>query len=109
MRRRALLLLLALWVAGAAAGCEDLSAELCEARCDCTGCAEEELEACAVQAAADEDIAAAYGCEEPHEARVTCEITRSRCRDGRFFLDGVDCAAELNAVNECKVRGSTLD
>jgi hypothetical protein len=107
--RRGPLLALALLVGAASPACEDLPEELCEARCDCTGCAEEELEICVAEAAADEDVAAAYGCDEPHEAHVLCELTKSRCRDGRFFLDGLDCTAELAELNECRVRGSSLD
>ena len=55
------------------------------------------------------DTAEAYGCEEPYEANAECELTKSRCRDGRFFLEGFDCAAEATELSDCKARGSSLD
>lgn len=100
---------LALVLVNALAGCEGLAEERCEARCECTGCPEQESEACVVDVAAEQDTAEAYGCGEVYEAYVSCELTRSLCRDGRFFLDGLDCNTERAALSECKVRGSSLD
>lgn len=108
-RRQHLAFALVLLLAGALAGCEGLAEERCEARCECTGCPEQEAEECVVEAAAEEDTAEAYACGELYEAYVSCELTRSLCRDGRFFLDGLDCNAERAALSECKVRASTLD
>lgn len=95
--------------AAALPACASLPDEICEARCDCTGCTDLEREACIVDVTAEADTAEAYGCEEPYEANAECELTKSRCRDGRFFLEGFDCAAEATELSDCKARGSSLD
>jgi hypothetical protein len=100
---------LALSLAASVLGCSGLPEERCDARCDCVACAEAERDACVIEVAAAQDTAEAYGCGEPYEAYVDCELTKSRCRDGSFFLDGIDCDAELAELNECEVRGSSLD
>jgi hypothetical protein len=103
------LIALALALASFATGCSGLAEERCGALCSCVACAETERDACVVEVEAEQDIAEAYGCGELYEAYVDCELTKSRCRDGRFFLDGIDCDAQLADLNECKVRGSSLD
>ena len=100
---------LALALALASPACTSLADERCEARCECTGCTDTELEACVADVTAEADTAEVYGCGDPFESYVDCELTRSRCRDGRFFLDGIDCSAQASDLNECKLRGSSLD
>jgi len=104
----ALALALAL-AAAALPACTTLADEICEARCHCTGCTDRELDACLADVTAEADTAAVYGCEEPFEADADCQLTRSRCRDRRFCLDGLDCAEEAAELIECRARGSSLD
>jgi len=107
VRRLALALAVALTAAPLA--CAGLPEERCDAICACLECAEVERDACVVDTAAASDTADAYGCGDPYEAYVDCELTKSRCRDDRFFLDGIDCAAERAELAECQARGSSLD
>jgi hypothetical protein len=100
---------LALALSAALPACASLPDEICEARCACTGCTDLERSACLADVTAEADTAEAYGCGEPYEASADCALTRSRCRDGRFFLDGLDCAVEAAELSECKARGSSLD
>jgi hypothetical protein len=101
-------LALALALAASPLACDGQPEERCDAICDCTECTEVERDTCLADTIADRDTAAAYDCGDAYDAYVDCELTKSRCRDDRFFLDGIDCAGELAELHDCEARASSL-
>lgn len=92
-----------------AGGCGPSADERCDALCGCVDCSELDYDACLVDTEAAIDTADAYGCDDAYAAWQDCELTKSRCRDDRFFLDGTDCAEERADLEECLANGSSLD
>ncbi|AKT39396.1 hypothetical protein [Chondromyces crocatus] len=106
-RNRLTSITLLLCLVGVAPACSSIADERCEAMCACTECTETDHSACRVNLAAEEDTAAAYGCSETYERYTSCELTKARCRDNRFFLDGIDCSEEAQKLTTCRSRSLT--
>lgn len=104
-----LLLLLAIGLCRTGAGCTSIERDLCEARCACSNCTDDDMDSCLANTNAEADTAAAYDCSEVYAEYVRCQLMMSRCRDNEFFLDGIDCSAELVELSECRLRGTSLD
>lgn len=75
----------------------------CENQRACRGGNDKDVEACIEGARAEENIAAAYDCEEPFDAVAKC-LETAPCRDRR--LDTSVCADQQRALTSCKRAAS---
>ncbi len=83
----------------AAAGCGGADIEaFCEAREDCLGGNEKDLEACIAIEELREDIAGEIGCADELEDYTTCRIERASCED---LQTGLACTTD----DECRASG----
>lgn len=89
--------------------------DLCDARCDCSGCSEDEREECSIERQGRVDHAGAYDCEEEYIEYLQCFVDESRCEDagdGDEFLTDCDdsgqcaCDDELQDYSECEDSAS---
>jgi len=89
-------------LAFAAAGCESFS-DYCEAKMDCLGGNEADVEDCEIDLEYDSDKASVWGCDEYFETMVECLEERSQCDseiDPPAYTSD-DCEAELSDNASC--------
>jgi hypothetical protein len=75
----------------------------CENQRACRGGNDKDVDACIEGARAEENIAAAYDCEEPFDAVAKC-LETAPCRDQR--LDTSACGEQQRALSACKRAAS---
>lgn len=75
----------------------------CENQRACRGGNDKDVDACIEGARAEENVAAAYDCEDPFDAVAKC-LETAPCRDGR--LDTSVCADQQRALSACKRAAS---
>jgi hypothetical protein len=105
MMRRRLALLFACALIVFSVACTSDSATFCEKRTACMGGNSKDLDACEAQSNADQEIAAAYGCDELWLSYIAC-AEKSVCSE-RFF-DTSKCGREEKALIDCKRVASGL-
>jgi hypothetical protein len=67
---------------------------------DCRGGNDADIEACEIAYAAQEDVAAVYGCEDRWEDYVICLEDQYRCSNRDWTHDG-DCNNRRDSYNDC--------
>lgn len=80
--------------------------DYCDARCDCTGCSEDEREECSITREGRIDHYAAYGCEEQYIEYLQCLVDEGRCEDPP---DGDEYYTDCNDMGECECDGEAED
>jgi hypothetical protein len=80
-------------------------ASFCEKKTACNAGNDKDRNACEAEASADQEIAAAYGCDELWLNYIVC-AEKSACTE-RFF-DTSKCAREEKALIDCKRVASGL-
>jgi hypothetical protein len=90
-----------LLVAGACAapwGCGNSAANVCQAKCDCEGCSDDDLEHCIAEADGDGKAAEFEGCPELFSELVACETQTGVC-DGTHYE--TSCHDEAERLKHC--------
>jgi len=102
MMRRIWTLLACLALGSASAACASPATEYCNAKCDCTGCSDNQYDECTIRYEAEADIADAYGCNVQFEDRHLCVVERYEC-NFRVFDEGLGrCGSELLDYERCR-------
>lgn len=83
-----------------ASGCGVSSDEVCEIKCTCEGCSQEQRDDCISDVEATVEKAEGLGCSTQYTDWLNCVVQEAECRDGETFAwDG--CDIEEDALAEC--------
>jgi hypothetical protein len=90
-----------LGAAAFASGCSSLSADLCDLKCDCEGCSDNQRDECVVEEDARADQSDVYDCADLHDDYVQCVVDNPVC-DAADFRDPDACRTAKERRDNCE-------
>ena len=97
--RKSVVLVLSVAAASLVTGCGSSYSQICQDTMDCENGNDKDVEACEIQADAEEDIASLEGCDQQWQDLVDCVEQSGRCTDHHW--DTTRCDAESDRYGEC--------
>ena len=83
-----------------AGGCSVSAEEICDIKCNCEGCSQEQHDDCVADVNATVTKAEGLGCSTQYSNWLSCVEQEAECRNGATFAwDG--CEIEEDALNQC--------
>ena len=83
-----------------ASGCSVSAQEICDIKCNCEGCSQEQHDDCVADVNATVTKAESLECSTQYSNWLSCVEQEAECRNGATFAwDG--CEIEEDALNEC--------
>ena len=83
------------------AGCTSLSDDLCQLKCDCEGCSDNQRDECAIEETSHVDQSDVYGCADLHDEYTQCVVDHPLC-EGADFKDPDICRDAKDRRNSCE-------
>ncbi len=104
------LTVLAMFWSSSAVACSSAEEDLCEAKVQCEGAADPNLEqeVCLVQADTDAEIAELRGCGDLYDQAIDCFAEKNLCSETKF-RGGDDCKGLYDRLDACVGEPKTLD
>lgn len=87
-------------------GCSSQIQAYCEAKAECRGGNDKDIDACVAENEGAQDAASAYDCSEPYDKLADCIESKGKCENGNY---GADCGPEYVALSACQSGASTED
>ena len=89
-------------------GCGTQADELCDIQCECERCSDRRWDECGIDANAQADQAAIYGCQAEYDEFIECAIDDNDCDDNSFSIDD-SCDNEREDFAECIADNSDIN